>query len=160
MKPRPPSGGRGFFVVLLQAILILALGPVLLEAGTALFQTGSIEVGDVRAAPTPPVAGVGAVYLRITNHGAKSDSLMAIESPAAAKVEIHRSTLAEGVMQMRAVGSLECPPHGTVNIEPGALHIMLIGLKQPLVAGSSFPLTLKFREAGMLVVQVSVKALD
>ena len=54
MKPRPPSGGRGFFVVLLQAILILALGPVLLEAGTALFQTGSIEVGDVRAAPTPP----------------------------------------------------------------------------------------------------------
>jgi copper(I)-binding protein len=33
-------------------------------------------------------------------------------------------------------------------------------LKQPLVAGSTFPLSLKFRDAGILVVQVSVKPLE
>jgi periplasmic copper chaperone A len=147
-------------VLLKWVFLIFALGAAQAQARTEFFQVGSIQVGNARAAPTPPVAKVGAVYLWIANHGATPDSLIAIESPVAAKVELHRSTMAQGVMQMREVASLECPPHATVKIEPGALHIMLVGLKQPLVAGSTFPLSLKFRDAGMLVVQVSVEALD
>jgi periplasmic copper chaperone A len=130
------------------------------QAATILFQAGPIEVGEARAAPTPPVVNVGAVYLWIANHSSHSDALIAIETPLAAKVELHRSTVVQGSMQMRQLASLECPPHATVKIEPGALHIMLLGLKQPLVAGATFPLSLKFRDAGMLVVQVSVKALD
>jgi copper(I)-binding protein len=117
-------------------------------------------VGDVHAAPTPPTASVGAVYLWITNHGAQPDSLLAIESPVAAKVEIHRSTTVQGLMQMREVAALECPSHTTLKIEPGGLHIMLLGLKHPLTAGSTFPMSLKFRDAGMLEVQVSVGTLD
>jgi copper(I)-binding protein len=127
------------------------------DAQAMRFQAGPIEVGDVRSAPTPPVASVGAVYLLITNHGSKPDTLVSVDSPVAASVEIHRSTLQQGIMQMRQITSLECPP-GVTKIEPGALHIMLLGLKQPLAAGSTFPLSLKFRDAGMLVVQVSVKA--
>jgi periplasmic copper chaperone A len=130
------------------------------QAATILFQAGPIAVGEARAAPTPPVVNVGAVYLWIANHSSQSDALIAIETPLAAKVELHRSTVVQGSMQMRQLASLECPPHATVKIEPGALHIMLLGLKQPLVAGATFPLSLKFRDAGMLVVQVSVKALD
>jgi len=125
-----------------------------------LFQAGLIQVGDVHAAPTPPVAGVAAVYLSITNHGAKADSLMSLASPIAEKVEIHSSTTTQGVMQMRRVEALECPPGVTVKVQPGGMHIMLINLKHPLVAGSTFPLSLKFRDAGMLVVQVSVKPLE
>jgi copper(I)-binding protein len=144
--------------------LVVALG-VAWASGTAaslaqnaLFQAGSIQVDAVRAAPAPPVASVGAVYLSITNRGTTSDTLIALESPIAAKVEIHRSTMVQGIMQMREVAALDCPPGATVKIEPGALHIMLVGLKQPLAAGSTFPLSLKFRDAGMLVVQVPVKA--
>jgi copper(I)-binding protein len=129
-------------------------------AQATLFHVGPIEVGDVRSPPTPPVAGVGAVYLWITNRGSKPDSLIGVMSPVAAKAEIHRSTMQQGMMQMRQLAALECPPGATVKIEPGALHIMLEGLKQPLVAGSSFPLSLKFRDAGILVVQVSVKPLE
>jgi copper(I)-binding protein len=139
---------------------MLALSVVQAQPGPPLFQAGDIQVGEVRAAPTPPVSSVGAVYLSIANRGAKADTLIALASPLAAKVELHRSTLAQGTLQMREIGSLECPPHATVNIAPGALHIMLLGLQHPLVAGSTFPLSLRFRDAGMLVVQVSVKALD
>jgi copper(I)-binding protein len=138
-------------------LLAWALVAAQADAQPMRFQTGPIEVGDVRSAPTPPVAGVGSVYLWITNHGSKAESLIAVESPVASKVEIHLSSLRQGVMQMREVTMLECPPGSTVKVEPGALHIMLLGLKQPLVAGSTFPLSLKFRDAGMLVVQVSVK---
>jgi copper(I)-binding protein len=142
------------------ALLILVLGAAQAATPNQLFQAGTIQVGDVRAAPTPPVSKVGAVYLWITNHGSQSDRLIGLDSPVAAQVELHRSAMAQGVMQMRQVASLECPPHATVNIEPGAYHIMLVGLKQPLVAGTTFPLSLQFRDAGMLVVQVSVRALD
>ena len=125
-----------------------------------LFQVGLIQVGDVHAAATPPVADVGAVYLWIANHGAKGDSLISLESPIAGKVEIHRTTRLNGVMQMREVAALECPPGATVKVEPGGLHIMLVNLKHPLVAGSTFPLSMKFRDAGMLTVQVSVQPLQ
>ena len=141
-------------------LLLWGLAATNVYAQTRLFQIGLIQVGDVRSAPTPPVAGVAAVYLSITNHGAKADSLNSITSPIAEKVEIHRSTSLEGVMQMRQVAALECPPGVTVKVEPGGMHIMLVNLKEPLVAGSTFPLSLKFRDAGMLVVQVFVNPLE
>jgi hypothetical protein len=99
---------------------------------------------------------VGAVYLSISNRGPAPDRLLAAESPIAAKIEFHKSTRVAGVMQMRAVSFVDCPAGATVKIEPGGLHIMLLGLKEPLVAGSSFPLTLVFRGAGRIALQVSI----
>jgi copper(I)-binding protein len=141
-------------------LMLCGLAAANVQAQERLFQAGLIQVGDVHSAPTPPVAGVAAVYLWIINHGAKADSLTSLASPIAEKVEIHSSTTTQGVMQMRQVAALECPPGVTVKVEPGGMHIMLVNLKQPLVAGSTFPLSLKFRDAGTLVVQVSVKPLE
>jgi copper(I)-binding protein len=126
----------------------------------SVYQLGHIQVSRPRAPPTPPTAAVAAVYLWITNNGGKADRLLAVSSAAAAKAEIHSSTMAQGVMQMRPVAALELPPGVTVKIEPGTLHIMLQGLKQPLVAGSVLPLSLEFRDAGMLLIQVPIKPLE
>jgi periplasmic copper chaperone A len=76
----------------------------------------------------------------------------------AGKVEIHESRNVEGAMQMRAVTYVECPPGTTVKIEPGGLHVMLIGLTRPLIAGTVFTLTLQFRDAGALTLRVPVEA--
>jgi copper(I)-binding protein len=138
-------------------LLLSSLGALQAQAQALLYEAGSLQVSQARSLPTPPVAAVGAVYLSIANRGAKADSLLAVSSPIAASAEIHRSTTVQGVMQMRRVAALECPP-GVTNIEPGGVHIMLLGLTQPLVAGATFPLSLKFRDAGLLVIQVRVKA--
>jgi copper(I)-binding protein len=45
-----------------------------------------------------------------------------------------------------------------VKVEPGGIHLMLVDLTQPLLTGSRFPLTLTFRDAGKLEVQVKVEA--
>jgi periplasmic copper chaperone A len=156
MRPRPSSGGRGFFICA-AAWLLLACGAAEPSPESLASTAGSIQVVAVRASATPPGASVGAVYLSITNRAAKPDALIGLTSPVAATVEVHRSAMVQGVMQMRQVAVLECPP-GVTNLQPGALHIMLLGLKQPLVEGATFPLSLKFRDAGMLVVQVPVKA--
>jgi copper(I)-binding protein len=51
------------------------------------------------------------------------------------------------------------PPGQTVTFTPGGTHIMLMGLKKPLAAGQSFPLTLTFTHAAPVTVEVKVRAL-
>jgi copper(I)-binding protein len=121
-------------------------------------KTENLAVREVRSRPTPPVASVGVVYFSITNAGRKADRLLAVSSPVARQAEIHETRTVQGTMQMRPVESIECPPGVTVKIEPGGLHVMLLGLTHPLVAGTEFPLTLRFRDAGSMTVQVVVDA--
>jgi copper(I)-binding protein len=122
------------------------------------YKAGNLTVTDPWSRPTPPVASVGAVYFSITNAGRKADRLLAISSPVARQAEIHESRVVHGTVEMRPVDSLECPPGVTVRIEPGGLHVMLLGLTHPLMAGTEFPLSLRFRDAGSMTIQVKVDA--
>jgi copper(I)-binding protein len=45
-----------------------------------------------------------------------------------------------------------------VALAPQGLHLMLMGLEKPLVAGEHFPLTLHFAKGGDRVVEVSVQS--
>jgi hypothetical protein len=127
-------------------------------APAPLYRAGDLVVSSVRSSPTPPIASVGAVYFSITNNGRKADRLMAVSSPIAGKAEIHESRLVQGTVEMRPVAWVDCPPGATVKIEPGGLHVMLLGLTHPLAAGMQFPLLLRFRDAGSLTVQAVVDA--
>jgi copper(I)-binding protein len=120
------------------------------------YRAGDIVVSQPWSRPTPPVATVGAVYFSMTNVGRKADRLVAISTPVAAKVEMHESRKVQGMIQMRAVESIECLPGQTVKSDPGGLHVMLLDLTRPLAAGAQFPLLLRFRDAGTLTVQVQV----
>jgi hypothetical protein len=71
---------------------------------------------------------------------------------------MHQTRTEQGIVQMRAVASVDCPPGATVKVEPGGLHVMLLDLSRPLTAGLEFPLTLRFRDAGAVTVQVQVSA--
>ncbi len=63
-----------------------------------------------------------------------------------------------GVMRMREVADIALQPGEPVNMRPGGgLHIMLIGLKQPLREGDSFPMTLEFERGGTTEVKVVVQ---
>ena len=65
-----------------------------------------------------------------------------------------------GTMQMREVaGGLQVPAKGTVVLKPGSYHVMLIGLKNALKAGDSFPVTLVFEKAGNVSITVPVRAM-
>jgi periplasmic copper chaperone A len=118
----------------------------------------TVQVGDAWSRPTPPGIGVGAVYLSIKNSGAAADRLLSASSPLAAKIEFHQSTQTGGVLSMRPLSFIECPAGVTVKVSPGGLHIMLLGLRDSLVLGSSFPITLQFRDAGNIPVKVTVQA--
>ena len=98
----------------------------------------------------------GAVYLTITATGA-ADQLTAVSTPVAQTAQIHESYSENGVMKMRPVAALRLAPGKPVTLSPGGYHVMLMGLKQPLIKGESFPLMLTFEHASPITVRVQVE---
>lgn len=122
--------------------------------------TGGIVVTDSWTMATPPGAAVGAGYMTISNQGAAAVRLTGGETAAAERVEVHNMSMDGGVMTMRPVeGGLEVPAGGSVELKPGGLHLMLIGLKAPLTEGGSVPLTLMFDNGTRVDAALAVRAM-
>jgi copper(I)-binding protein len=132
------------------------LALVLLGAQPA--QAGaSIEIADPFARATLPQMKTGVVYLTIVNHGPVDDQLLAAASPVAASAELHATAMDANLMQMSALPGLALPVGKTVELKPGGVHIMLLGLKQPLEMGASFPIRLTFEKAPPIEVTVRIE---
>ncbi len=116
----------------------------------------TIEKAYARA--TVPNQPAGAAYLLIENKGKAADKLTGASSPVAKSVEIHTMTMDGNVMKMREVGQIELKPSAKLEMKPGeGYHLMLMGLRQPLKAGDTFPMTLTFEKAGKAEVKVTVQ---
>jgi copper(I)-binding protein len=79
-----------------------------------------------------------------------------VESPIAARVEIHASSMAGGVMSMTKADRVAIPAGGQVVFAPGAYHLMFIGLKRTLKAGDAAPATLSFASGAKVQVRFPV----
>jgi len=135
--------------------LVLALGFAL--PGAALAQ--GIQVVDAWSRPTPPRSEVGVAYFTIRNTG-KSDRLLRVSSPVAKVAELHVSSIQDGVMRMRSLASVEIESGTPLSFEPNGRHVMLMGLRQPLREGETFPLILTFANAGPVEISVRVRGVD
>jgi copper(I)-binding protein len=144
MKPSPTA--------MLAALLFMFIAAPQVDAADA--PARNIEVISPWARATPPVAKMGAAYLEIRARAA--DTLVSATSPVAERIEIHATVENNGVLQMRPLDSIPVAPGKPAMLAPGGTHIMLVGLRAPLATGTSFPLTLKFKQAGEVTVQVSV----
>ncbi len=120
---------------------------------------GGIAVRDAWSRQSPAMAHTGGVFLVIENSGEKDDALLRVTTDVCETVELHELVLEDDVMKMRPVagGRIEVPAGGSVELKPGGLHVMLIGLKQELEPGTTFELVLNFETAGSVPVQVTVK---
>ena len=104
----------------------------------------------------PAVAGTNGVgYLIVTNHG-KADTLVKVESPLAARIEMHSSSMAGGVMSMKMQDRLAVPAGGKLAFGPGGYHLMLIGLTKTLKAGDQVPATLTFASGATVKTTLAV----
>lgn len=122
------------------------------------YEAGALHVGHPWARASAGAAPTGAAYLTIENRGAVADRLLAVETQASRRAELHTHLEENGVMKMREVeGGIELPAGATVALAPGGLHVMLMGLAAPLEEGARFPLTLVFEKAGRLEVEIAVE---
>jgi copper(I)-binding protein len=127
------------------------------EQTKAAVKVGSllIEVPWMRA--TPPGASVAGGYVRITNQGKEADRFLGGEAQFADHVEIHQMRMVDNVMEMRQLtDGVEIKPGETVELRPGAFHLMFVGIKAPLKQGAHVKVTLAFEKAGKIDVDFDV----
>ncbi len=125
---------------------------------TTVQRAGGISVDGAWARAAAGPGATSAVYLTIHNGGTTDDQLVGARSDAAQMVEVHRSSMDNGVMRMSPAGPLTVPAGGDVTLEPGGLHIMLMDLPADLAEGSKIDVTLVFEAAGEVPVQVPVRS--
>ena len=139
---------------LLRLVFILSIS-LPAEAGAAASEP-ALEVTQPWARASIGAAKAGAAYLTIVNHGEAVDRLIGTATPVAEHAALHTHLMQEGVMRMRALEAVEVAPGEPTVLEPGGLHVMLMGLRQPLTEGETFPLMLTFQRAGTIEVEVRV----
>jgi len=142
-------------------VLLAMLGLTLTAAAPALahdFKAGELTIDHPWAKPSIGNAPNSAAYMTIMNAGSAGDHLESAASPVANKVELHTHIMDGNIMRMRQVeGGVSVDGKGAAKFEPGGLHVMLFGLKQTLKEGDTFPMTLTFRKAGNVMVEVKVE---
>ena len=137
---------------------LLGAAVLVLPAMAGDYTLGNLTISHPWSRATAPGMPMGVAYLAITNRGKAADALVAASTPAAAQVEIHQTTLSDGMARMRPVQEVVIAPGSTVKIEPGGIHLMLVGLKQPLSPPATVPLTLRFRDAGEITIQLTIES--
>ena len=137
---------------------IVALSALIFSA-TAL---ADIHIHNPRSRITAPTVKMGGAFMDIHNDSKQDDVLIAATTPRSGKTELHNTVIDEqGVMKMREMANgIPIPAGQTVTLKPGSLHIMFMDLHEPFVEGQTYPLTLKFKNAGEKTVTVSVKDLS
>jgi copper(I)-binding protein len=139
-------------------IIVMVFATALVLSACGAGSTGpQISVEEPWARPVPAAGGNGAVFFRLVNAGNEADQLVGGDSPVAGAVEVHKTTMEEGVMKMEHIPGLEVPAKGEILLEPGGYHVMLIDVSKSLKPGDSLPITLRFQESGEMQMDVEVR---
>ena len=103
---------------------------------------------------TRPMPGrhMSAGYLVLTNNTAEPIRITGVTSPQFAAVEIHETTLEDGVARMRKLDTLVVPARQSVRLERGGKHLMLMRARD---LGDSVSLQLMSDGAPILALEYS-----
>jgi hypothetical protein len=133
--------------VLLLTPLALYCGPAIAAAKT--FRLGPMSITHPWAPPA--VTEAAALFMRIVNNGPVHDRLIAASTPVAGTVifRAHDGTPLE---------YYDLWPKRPVELGPGRRYIALRDLNGPLALDDTFPVTLRFANAGDVTVTAIVEA--
>jgi copper(I)-binding protein len=144
-------------------MLMLALIAVMAVAvGCGGGQGAAITVENPWVRATVMADGNSAAYMTIRNTGREADALVGAMTPVSRMTELHEMSMEGDVMRMRPIAGqrIEIPAGGRVELKPGGLHIMLMGVNQTLAPGTTVELTLRFEKAGEVNVRAEVRAVE
>lgn len=139
------------------AIALTAAALVAPAAHAGDYKLGALTIRQPWSRPAQAgMNGVG--FFTLVNAGQTPVTLKGVESPAAAKVEIHQSAMANGVMTMRRQDAgVVIPAGGQVAFAPGGYHLMLLSLKAAQSVGQKVPVTLVFDNGRRAQVELTVQ---
>jgi copper(I)-binding protein len=118
----------------------------------------SLDISRPWARTSPTAADFAGGYFTVTNKGREADRLIAAESPATGKIEIHAiKVVGSGITMKQMEKGLGLPPDTAITLKPRGYHLW-IALTAPLAAGQKVPVTLTFEKSGTRQVELVVEA--
>ena len=105
-----------------------------------------LEISDswVRSSDMSVSGGMTGMFMEITNPTSGEITLIGGSSDSG-MVEIHETVMGADGMQMQEInGGIEIPAGGTVVLQPGGLHVMIMNLNSDVVAGDAVSVELEF----------------
>lgn len=116
-----------------------------------------ITFDDARVRAVPPTQTITAAFMQIHNTGSEDLAIIGAESPVSEVVELHTHIRDGEKMQMRQIPQIELPAMATTTLQPGGLHLMLIGLKATLELDQPIDITLKLSNGETQTLTAPVK---
>jgi copper(I)-binding protein len=105
---------------------------------------------DVEVTPPMPGRQMSAGYLVLTNNTDEAIIIDGVRSPQFGAVEVHETTLEDGISRMRRIEELVVPAHGSVTLERGGKHLMLMRAQG---SGETVTLLLLSDDAPVLTIE-------
>ena len=142
---------------MIKALVLAAL----LVASPVLAQAHEVKAGDLTLKHPHMRASMGmspttAGYVVIENGGKSDERLVSAACTCAKMVMIHQTEIKNAMASMKALDGLNIPAGGTAQLAPGGAHLMIVGLKAPIKAGTVVNMTLTFAKAGRVTVPFMV----
>ncbi|MEY6434196.1 copper chaperone PCu(A)C [Thioalkalicoccus limnaeus] len=119
-----------------------------------------VAVEDPYVRAVPPGQPNSAAFMVLRNNAGDAHAVVGARSAASKVVELHSHVEERGMMTMRRVESIEVPALGETKLEPGGLHVMLIGLGRDLVPGEDVELTVEFEDGSEQSFTAPVRAVE
>lgn len=134
-------------------IALLTLFSVMFIAGC---QSKAVTIEDEWARPAVE-GGNTAAYMMIKNGTSEDAALVDVRSDIAMAVELHRSSMVDGVMKMEQQQSIPIAANSQTELMPGDYHVMIINVKKDLSPGDVFDLTLVFANSDEITLPITVQ---
>ena len=116
-----------------------------------------VMVHDAYVRATPPGQPNAAAYLVLRNDAQRDIRLVSVKADVAEVAEPHSHAMDGGMMKMRRVEHIDVPAGGEIVLQPGGLHIMLMGLVKQLKPGEYVSLEFHFDNGQKQSMRVPVK---
>ena len=101
---------------------------------------------DPYAKATPPNAKNSAAFMKIENKSNSDIELLAASSNISKVTEIHTHIEENGMKKMIQIPSIKIPANSSVELKPGGLHIMFLGIQNQINENSNIDLNLTFSD--------------
>ena len=134
------------------SLLLLLLLAACSESGPPLL------VSDLHVTAPLPGRAVSTAYMSISNASTAPIVIEKITSPEFSRIEIHETTIEDGVATMSQLFMLTVPARERVTLASGALHLMLLEPTKGLIPGQDVTLELHYEGGGLLIVNAPLSS--
>jgi len=126
---------------------------------SSVLYASSVEIKNAYIRATPPMVPNSAAFLTIVNHSKNDITLDSISSSVAKSVEMHNSSMKDGIMSMKKVNKIVIKANSFTRLKPGSFHIMLFGIKnKPLKLGDFHEINFSFSNGERITSSLEVKS--